>query len=90
MFNSLASYILGNGNRNATDITKEDNNTTAEVNGERGIDNYKFVTTSAEDEDDEWLLIEKRGNFTQPICPLSSCCIHVGLCFDFNGKQTIS
>lgn len=66
MFNSLASYILGNGNRNATDITQEDNNTTGAID-EREFNNYKFVATSAEDdEDDEWLLIEKKGNYSTP------------------------
>lgn len=62
MFNSLASYILGNGNRNATDITQDDQNSRGA--SDEAINNFKFVTTSCEDdEDDEWLLVEKGGKF---------------------------
>lgn len=63
MFNSLASYILGNGNRNATDITQDGQ----QISGasDEAINNFKFVTTSCEDEDEEWLLVEKGGIINQ-------------------------
>lgn len=61
MFNSLASYILGNGNRNATDITQDGQQLSGA--SDEAINNFKFVTTSCEDEDEEWLLVEKGGNF---------------------------
>lgn len=61
MFNSLASYILGNGNRNATDIT-QDGQQLSGASDEAINNNFKFVTTNCEDdEDDEWLLVEKGG-----------------------------
>lgn len=59
MFNSLASYILGNGNRNATDITQDGQQLSGA--SDEAINNFKFVTTSCEDEDEEWLLVEKGG-----------------------------
>lgn len=59
MFNSLASYILGNGNRNATDITQDGQQFSGA--SDEAINNFKFVTTSCEDEDEEWLLVEKGG-----------------------------
>lgn len=64
MFNSLASYILGNGNRNATDIIQDGQ----QISGasDEAIDNFKFVTTSCEDEDEEWLLVEKGGKSFVP------------------------
>lgn len=61
MFNSLASYILGNGNRNATDITQDGQQFSGAASDE-AINKFKFVTTNCEDdEDDEWLLVEKGG-----------------------------
>lgn len=61
MFNSLASYILGNGYRNATDITQDGQQLSGA--SDEAINNFKFVTTNCEDED-EWLLVEKGGNLT--------------------------
>lgn len=62
MFNSLASYILGNGNRNSTDIIQDEQNlrgTSDEANN-----NFIFIATGCEDdEDDDWLLVEKGGYY---------------------------
>lgn len=62
MFNSLASFILGNGNnRNATDIEDQSQRGATD----EAIDNFKFVSTNCkendDDDDSEWLLVEKRG-----------------------------
>lgn len=59
MFNSLASYILGNNtNRNSTDIIQENQ----DLNGatDQSISDFKFISTN-DDEDDDWMLIEKTG-----------------------------
>lgn len=61
MFNSLASYILGNNNnRNSTDVLQANE----DLNGatDQSINNFKFISTNGiDDEDDDWMLIEKTG-----------------------------
>lgn len=65
MFNSLASYILGNGNRNATDITQDGQQQLSGAATDETINKFKFVATNCEDdENDEWLLVEKGGKHT--------------------------
>lgn len=60
MFNSLASFILGN--RNATDI---ENHNQRGATDEAIDNNFKFVSTNCkefdDEEDNEWLLVEKGG-----------------------------
>lgn len=60
MFNSLASYILGNGNRN-TDITQDDQQFSGAETDE-AINKFKFVAANCDDEEvNEWILVEKGG-----------------------------
>lgn len=66
MFNSLASYILGNGNRNPANISPDEQNL-SDTNVDT-INNFKFISTNADgDDDDEWLLVEKGGKKTHVI-----------------------
>lgn len=68
MFNSLASYILGNNtNRNSTDIIQENQDLTGAT--DQSISNFKFISTQ-DDEDDDWMLIEKTGMW--PLSPVNS------------------
>lgn len=74
MFNSLASFILGNGNRNTTDI--EDHNQRGAT--DEAIDNnFKFVSTNCketdDEEDSEWLLVEKGGKILPKTKQQSIC-----------------
>lgn len=62
MFNSLASYILGNGNKNSSDNNQDDQNLSAATDDT--INNFKFISTNCvDDEDDDWLLVERDGNY---------------------------
>lgn len=65
MFNSLASFILGNGNRNATEL--EDQNLHGAT--DEAVNSFKFVSTNCKENDDEedceWLLVEKGGKQTK-------------------------
>lgn len=65
MFNTLASYLLGNSTvKSPTDTEPEDRSTTID-NCTSIVDdqNFKFnlITTNCEDDEEDWLLVEREG-----------------------------
>lgn len=67
MFNTLASYLLGNSTvKNPTDTEPEVKPTADTIENcasHANDQNIKFniITTNCEDEEDDWLLVEREG-----------------------------